>query len=128
MAPFVNSLPFFICQANFGQCIKKHPNDADGQQACKDDKKQCGSRNATEIDHGSSATTSADDSEPTESETASQGSDDSDETETNAAATTTEATTTPVPTDNAAAAIRVAQNYSFGILASAFFVAFGYLA
>lgn len=124
MAPFINSLPFFICQANFGQCIKNNPSDAEAQQACKDDKKKCGSRNATDIDHdGSSATTTtAEDSEPTETET--DSSDDAEETESNAAATTTEAT--PEPTDNAAV-IQVTQNYSLGVLISVFLAVFGYL-
>jgi hypothetical protein len=43
---YSQTLPFFICQATFSQCINDHPNDAEGQQTCIDDEK-CGTKNAT---------------------------------------------------------------------------------
>jgi hypothetical protein len=43
---FTQTLPFFICQETYSQCIDAHPNDAQGQQTCTDNM-QCGTRNAT---------------------------------------------------------------------------------
>ncbi|KAJ9602332.1 hypothetical protein H2200_013187 [Cladophialophora chaetospira] len=43
---FAQTLPFFMCQATYQQCINAHPNDAQGQQTCTDNQK-CGTRNAT---------------------------------------------------------------------------------
>jgi hypothetical protein len=45
---YQQTLPFFICQATFSQCINDHPNDAEGQQTCIDDEK-CGTKNATAV-------------------------------------------------------------------------------
>ena len=46
MTSFADTLPFFICQQTFIQCIANAPNDAERQQNCTDNE-QCGSRNAT---------------------------------------------------------------------------------
>jgi hypothetical protein len=43
---FANTLPFFICQQTFIQCIANNPNDAEAQQNCTNNE-QCGTRNAT---------------------------------------------------------------------------------
>ena len=43
---FAQTLPFYLCEATFSQCINSHPNDAQGQQTCTDNQK-CGTRNAT---------------------------------------------------------------------------------
>ncbi|WEW60082.1 hypothetical protein PRK78_005566 [Emydomyces testavorans] len=107
---FKNTLPYFICQANFGQCIQQHPNDLDGQKVCKDGQKACGTREAT--DSSSSQTTlSTATAGPTSSRTGS--------------ATTT--ASNAAKTTNAAAALHVAQDYSLGVLATLFLGAFGFL-
>jgi len=43
---FTQTLPYFICQENYVQCINNNPNAAQAQQTCKDNE-QCGTRNAT---------------------------------------------------------------------------------
>ncbi|EFE44505.1 conserved hypothetical protein [Trichophyton verrucosum HKI 0517] len=106
---YKNSLPWFICQATFSQCIKAHPDDADGQQVCKDNQEKCGKLDATPP--GDSSTTSAS-SEPTASSTGSSPS----------------ATTTgPAPTHTNAAAIMAAKDYSLGIFATVVLGVFGIL-
>lgn len=65
---FANTLPFFICQQTYIQCIANHPNDDAAQQVCTRNQ-QCGSRNATA--EAIAATSSA---ETTASSTTSSGS------------------------------------------------------
>jgi hypothetical protein len=55
---YQQTLPFFICQATYEQCINNHPNDADGQATCKSNEK-CGTLNATAANSGSSSSSSA---------------------------------------------------------------------
>ncbi|KAI1612058.1 hypothetical protein EDD37DRAFT_651276 [Exophiala viscosa] len=43
---FTQTLPYYMCQATYAQCINDHPNDAEGQATCATDE-QCGTRNAT---------------------------------------------------------------------------------
>ncbi|KAJ4577920.1 hypothetical protein HRR86_002973 [Exophiala dermatitidis] len=43
---FTETLPFYICQETYVQCINNHPNDAQGQATCASNE-QCGTRNAT---------------------------------------------------------------------------------
>ncbi|KAK5064172.1 hypothetical protein LTR84_000004 [Exophiala bonariae] len=43
---FAETLPYFMCQATYGQCVAAHPNDAQGQSVCETNQ-QCGTRNAT---------------------------------------------------------------------------------
>jgi hypothetical protein len=109
----MNTLPFFICQANFGQCIASHPNDADGQQMCKDNAK-CGTLNATALNAASSSSST---SQPT-SQAASS---------TSKAAATTTGTQAAATSSNAAMAIQMAQEYSAGILATVFLAVFKFL-
>jgi hypothetical protein len=43
---YANTLPFFICQQTYIQCVAAHPDDAQGQATCTANE-QCGTRNAT---------------------------------------------------------------------------------
>lgn len=43
---FAQTLPFFICEETYRQCVNNNPNNAQGQAACRENQK-CGSRNAT---------------------------------------------------------------------------------
>ncbi|EXJ75729.1 uncharacterized protein A1O5_00236 [Cladophialophora psammophila CBS 110553] len=43
---FIETLPFYICQETYIQCVDNHPNDAQGQATCSANE-QCGTRNAT---------------------------------------------------------------------------------
>ncbi|PGH27825.1 hypothetical protein AJ80_00375 [Polytolypa hystricis UAMH7299] len=112
VASYKNTLPFFICEAAYGQCIEAHPNDAAGQKECKDEQKKCGSLEAESVEEPT--TTASTTSEPTETKAAQTSG-------TEAATTTTEAA---AATSNPAVALRVAEDYSTGIMAAAFLAAF----
>lgn len=43
---FQQTVPFFVCEANYGQCIDRNANQAEAQAACRANQ-QCGTRNAT---------------------------------------------------------------------------------
>ncbi|EEP82919.1 predicted protein [Uncinocarpus reesii 1704] len=108
---YKNTLPYFICQANFGQCINRHPNDLDGQRECKEAQKSCGTLDAGGSSSTTSTTRSSITSAPTRTRVVSSSAS-------SAAATTT----------SAAAAVHMAQDYSLRILAALFAGAFGFLA
>jgi hypothetical protein len=55
---YQQTLPFYICQATYEQCINNHPNDAEGQATCKNNEK-CGTLNATAANSASSSSSSA---------------------------------------------------------------------
>ncbi|KAK5076066.1 hypothetical protein LTS08_002574 [Lithohypha guttulata] len=43
---YTQSLPFFVCQETYIQCVRNNPNNAQAQGACRTNQ-QCGTRNAT---------------------------------------------------------------------------------
>ncbi|ETN38894.1 uncharacterized protein HMPREF1541_06936 [Cyphellophora europaea CBS 101466] len=43
---FANTLPFYICQQTYIQCVANNPDDAQAQEVCTTNQ-QCGTRNAT---------------------------------------------------------------------------------
>lgn len=74
---YKDTLPDFICQANFAACIKAHPDDAIGQTACKTDiQDTCGKLrlqdftppSSEESESASATEESSDESEPTAAE------------------------------------------------------------
>jgi hypothetical protein len=109
----MNTLPYFICHENFGQCIENHPNDADGQQECKNGQRLCGSLNATELDEARNPTTSS--ALPSQTPTG----DEQQPSQTGGPEPTT--------TNNAGAPLHMAQDYSLGVLAAVFLGVFGFL-
>ena len=58
MTAYQQTLPFYICQATFEQCINNHPNDAEGQATCTSNEK-CGTLNATALNSASSSSAAA---------------------------------------------------------------------
>ncbi|KAJ5902356.1 hypothetical protein N7495_002884 [Penicillium taxi] len=58
MSQYMQSIPFYVCEASFGQCIDSHPNDAMGQEACKK-ASSCGTKNASATETTSSSTATA---------------------------------------------------------------------
>jgi len=54
---YEQTLPYFICQATYEQCINNHPNDAEGQATCKSNE-QCGTLNATALNSASASASS----------------------------------------------------------------------
>jgi hypothetical protein len=55
----MQTIPFYVCENNYGQCITAHANDAEAQRACKKAASNCGSKNASEESTTSSTTTAA---------------------------------------------------------------------
>lgn len=115
MTPYAQTVPFFVCQDTYIQCVASHPNDAEGQRGCKK-AATCGSKNASEV------TTTASSSSSTMSSTMSST--------TLALATATESsssqTSSVAPastTTNAAVALGDLTQYSTGLMAGLMFVA-----
>ncbi|KIX96032.1 uncharacterized protein Z520_08287 [Fonsecaea multimorphosa CBS 102226] len=72
---FIETLPFYICQETYIQCINNNPNDAQGQATCASNE-QCGTRNATaealaQTSAASAASASSTSSAPASSQSAS---------------------------------------------------------
>lgn len=109
VSPYIETVPFYVCEETYGQCINAHPNDAEGQRACKA-AATCGSKNATAEDTTSSTTTAA---STTMAMATSTGSSGSSQTTSSVAAA---ATTTN-------AAVSGLQGYSTGLMAGAMFLA-----
>ncbi|KXG47607.1 uncharacterized protein PGRI_014770 [Penicillium griseofulvum] len=108
VSPYKETVPFYVCQAAFGQCIASHPNDAEGQRACKK-AAVCGTKNASEITTTASSTMS---STTLAMATATESS--SSETSSVAPASTT---------TNAAVALGDLSQYSTGLMAGLMFLA-----
>ncbi|KAI9924135.1 hypothetical protein ASPWEDRAFT_38468 [Aspergillus wentii DTO 134E9] len=110
--PYTNTIPYFVCQANYAQCINAHPDDADGQQECKDNAK-CGSKDPSDAT-SSSTTTSSSSSATSATSTASVTNKDA------VTGSTTASSETASSTTNAAGTLR---DHSTGLLATALFLA-----
>lgn len=108
-------MPYFVCQANYAQCIQRS-SSLDDEEKCKDARSGCGSLNASEASSSSSTTTSA-----TTLPTATQSSDSSDDNEKSSTATGTTSSTGSASTTNAA--VHMAQEHATGMLATVFFLA-----
>ncbi|KAJ5617127.1 hypothetical protein N7537_002241 [Penicillium hordei] len=109
VTPYSQTVPFFVCQETYVQCIASHPNDADGQRACKK-AADCGSKNASAVT--TTASTSTMSSTTLALATATESS--SSETSSVAPASTT---------TNAAVALGDLTQYSTGLMAGLMFVA-----
>ncbi|KAJ5180463.1 hypothetical protein N7492_003673 [Penicillium capsulatum] len=112
VSDYIQTVPFYVCQATFGQCIAAHPDDADGQENCKK-QSHCGSKNATASDTTSSSAVAS-------STTMAVASSSSSSSEASPTASESAAATT---TDNAAAALGGMQGISTGLMASVMFLA-----
>ncbi|CAI7594086.1 unnamed protein product [Penicillium glandicola] len=109
VTPYQQTVPFYVCQATYAQCITSHPNDAEAQRACKKASANCGSKNASEVTTTASSTVAS---------------------TTLALATATESSTTETSsvapastTTNAAVALGDLTQYSTGLMAGLMFVA-----
>ncbi|KAF9883185.1 hypothetical protein FE257_003872 [Aspergillus nanangensis] len=111
VALYASTVPFFVCQENYGQCIGQSTTQ-DQDEKCKEGLSQCGSLNASDASSSSSSSTSSSASLPTETSSSSSNSETSTPTTTtsNSAAATTNA------------AIRMAQEHATGLLATVLFV------
>ncbi|KAK5806890.1 hypothetical protein VI817_001148 [Penicillium citrinum] len=110
VSQYVQTVPFYVCQANFAQCIQNHPDDADGQKECKE-AAQCGSKNASSISTTTTASSSA--SATTTLAMTTSTDESTSETSSSVAAAAT--------TSNAA--IAMGESYSSGVMVGAMFLA-----
>jgi activator of HSP90 ATPase len=108
VALYENTIPFYVCTANYGQCIKNNPNDLDAQQQCKNNAANCGSLNA---------------STPTTSTTTSISATTLATGTTVATATATNASASAATSKAAAIALQAAQDHSTGLLVAALLAA-----
>ncbi|KAJ9216502.1 hypothetical protein DTO166G4_1718 [Paecilomyces variotii] len=119
-AEYTQSLPYFVCEANFGQCIQNHPNDLDGQNQCKEQAK-CGTKNATsDAASTSSAAATSGTAVATTLTTATT-------TAGGQVATTTAAKATASTSHSAASAVKVAQDYSAALLVGGLLAGFQFV-
>lgn len=137
LADYKNTLPDFVCQANYGGCIDAHPNDAVGQGRCKTEiQDHCGFLNVTEYKSGSGSGSGSgsdddgDDSSSSPSESAAPsstgGSDDADGSGESGPSATQGAA--PAATSSSAAMVLTnGKDFSAGALAAGLLAAFGYL-
>lgn len=114
VSDYIQTVPFYVCQANFGQCVDRHPNDADGQDACKK-AAHCGTKNASSIDTTSSSAVASSTMMAVATSTDSSSSSSSPSSSSSAAASTT--------THNAAAALGGIEAVSTGLMATVMFLA-----
>ncbi|KGO77520.1 hypothetical protein PITC_037640 [Penicillium italicum] len=112
VTPYAQTVPFFVCQDTYIQCVASHPNDAEGQRACKK-AAVCGSKNASEVTTTSTASSTTMSSTTLALATATESS--TSQTSSVAPASTT--------TTNAAVALGDMTQYSTGLVAGLMFVA-----
>ncbi|KAK2768753.1 hypothetical protein FQN54_000609 [Arachnomyces sp. PD_36] len=105
MTEYKDTLPYYICEATFAQCIEANASDADAQETCKENR-DCGSKDASKAE--------------TPSETTSSASGMATETKTSDSATNTGASEEPTQTGAA-----VANTPATGVFTAAMVAAFG---
>ncbi|OBT64329.1 hypothetical protein VE03_06787 [Pseudogymnoascus sp. 23342-1-I1] len=135
LAEYKNTLPDFVCQANYAGCIKAHPNDAVGQGKCKTDiQDTCGTLNITDYVKGSGSGGSSATSSGSASETATPSSTGGSGTTGGASETTggsTASSTTgsgaAAATSDSAAMAMTNMDLGAGVLAAGLFGVFGYI-
>ncbi|KAI5302813.1 hypothetical protein KEM56_000333 [Ascosphaera pollenicola] len=90
VAEYRNTLPFFVCEENFGQCINAHPNDLAGQKDCKSQRAQyCGTKKVpTDDDDDDETTATTSSSSASKTAATSHASSDFDESSAAASGTT----------------------------------------
>ncbi len=113
---FTQTLPYFICQETYIQCINNNPNDAQAQSVCADNE-QCGTRNATaEALAASSAAASS-----TAASTSSAASTSASRTQSGSA---TGASASASATESGNAAVAMTQHLTTGAFAAVLIAAF----
>ncbi|RJE20132.1 hypothetical protein PHISCL_07538 [Aspergillus sclerotialis] len=114
--PYMQTVPYFVCQKTYGQCITRHPDDLEGQEKCKASAKSCGTLNATETSSSSSSSATGSSTASATLATTTQAGDSS------ATASSTGSATT---TTNAAALM--VQEHSTSLFAAGLFFALRYV-
>ncbi|KAF4255313.1 hypothetical protein KXW98_002582 [Aspergillus fumigatus] len=113
VSPYMQTIPFFVCQETYKQCIAASSTQ-DQDEKCTAAQKECGTLNATASSTSSSTTTSSAISTATESATGNQA-------ESTATATATASSSATTETSNAA--IRLVGEHATGVMATVLFFA-----
>ncbi|OKL60810.1 hypothetical protein UA08_03910 [Talaromyces atroroseus] len=123
LSPYENTIPFYVCQETYIQCINNNPNDLQAQDNCKANA-TCGT-----IILGASSTTSS-----SSSSSASSTSSSTLVTTTASVSATgsstgsaTGSSATSASSTGAAVALQIAQDHSTGFFAAALLAVFGML-
>ncbi|KAL4919375.1 hypothetical protein BDW62DRAFT_179451 [Aspergillus aurantiobrunneus] len=116
VAPYEGTIPFFVCQENYRQCILQS-NTQEGDEVCTDGLNQCGSLNA------SAPTTTSSSSTPSATQSSETGASSNDD-QSGSEPTTTDSSDSPTETDGA---MRLMQNYGLAGFATVVVAAFALL-
>jgi len=117
---YKTTLPDFICEQAFANCINANPNDLTAQTACKSDiQSQCGFLDLANYTASSSTSSSA----ASSSTSAPASSSSTTAATTTAASTSASASATKA---SAAMALSVGQDYGVGFVAAGVVAAFGF--
>jgi hypothetical protein len=111
VSAYQDTIPFYICKETFVQCTAAHPDDAEGQDGCKNNQ-QCGTLNATAIEGSSEESSSSSATSATSMATSASAASGSGAAASGASATPTNA------------GIAVSQQVTTGALAAIFLSAF----
>ncbi|KAL3463787.1 hypothetical protein BJX64DRAFT_256199 [Aspergillus heterothallicus] len=114
--PYMNTVPYYVCQRNYGQCIALSTTQ-DGDDICTEGLNSCGTLNASAPTTTSSSSTSST-SRPTETSTS------TNEDEAQTTPTSTDSADSPDETDGA---MSLMQNFGLAGFATVVVVAFGML-
>ncbi|GAT20497.1 hypothetical protein RIB2604_00701810 [Aspergillus luchuensis] len=115
VAEYTQTIPFFVCEATYAQCIEDSPS-LDEQEQCQETRdKDCGTLNASASSTTSSTTTTAASLTTSTGSSSSTGSGSS-----GSSASTTTTSSSSSTTSNAA--MRLAQEHATGLLATVLFV------
>jgi len=115
--PYINTVPYYVCQNNYGQCINLSTTQ-DGDDLCTEGLDTCGSLNASAATTTSSSTTSTSSSTSTSTSTSTSGN------EAETTPTTTDSADSPDETDGA---MSLMQNLGLAGFATVVVVALGML-
>lgn len=135
LAEYKDTLPDFVCQADFAGCIEAHPNDAVGQGKCKTDiQDTCGTLNITDYVKGSgsgSSDTSSGSASETTAPSSTSGSGGAGGASETTGGSTPSSTTGGGPaaatSDSAAVALTNGMDIGAGVLAAGLLGVFGYM-
>lgn len=108
VSAYQDTIPFYICEETYRQCIEANPNDAQGQDGCVNNQ-QCGTLNATTVE------SSSDSSPASSSSSASM---------TSATSTASESAASGASATPTNGAVAVSQQLATGAFAAVFFAAF----
>ncbi|KAF7168507.1 hypothetical protein CNMCM5623_001527 [Aspergillus felis] len=113
VSPYMQTIPFFVCQETYKQCIAASSTQ-DQDEKCTAAQKGCGTLNATASSTSSSTTTSSAISTATQSATGNQAAS-------TATATTTTSSSATAHASNAA--VRLVGEHATGVMATVLFFA-----